>query len=529
LAWAIELRRAADELGTLRGVFVDGVGEGATAVPGGDIAWPKVAATDERLLGVRDSKLLLLDRGAGFEGVWRFCVGTSAGFLIAVVGRDIDEMRLGVVTGVVATALTLLLPGTVMDIRVCGVVCLLGVAGRRLEEPSLVVGLLPPLLLDMAEAGRRGGGMLLSWLKKLDLRRLPLAPAGEDGRCERLSMVLSDSDGRSFLLAASSWSVSGTYSGDELLSWKPAREPAREEALEAERKPSKLPRTSSWLVMLGVRSGCEGVRLWREGGRAKGFLKADACWVVVVPLRGGGAAVLAVLGMLLTRRDEGGTREARLDFFASVAFVFGLGAAAVVVVVLAVVLAVVLVVVLVVAGGAWGGTSEMREGFRCTVGAGAGAGAGWGGRASEAVEGFLRSWLVDAGERSCWWLPEGRSTGRREAAGLGMPEGRGMLEEGSMASTGAVSVVDVAVHAYLSGCQRHVKRGGQGFGLSLVGQCLTILGNLACSDNFQPWARNAGGRISLMSWRAPLLGRRAAVRGSTPANARTALTPDSGC
>lgn len=101
--------------------------------------------------------------------------------------------------------------------------------------------------------------------------------------------------------------------------------------------------------------------------------------------------------------------------------------------------------------------------MRCSVGADGGAArdgawAGCGaGREMEATEGFLRNWLLEAGERSCGWLPEGLSTGRREAAGRGRPEGRGMLElalalalalaDGSMATTAAVSVVDVAVHA----------------------------------------------------------------------------------
>lgn len=147
-----------------------------------------------------------------------FCVGTNVGFLIAVVGRDTDEIRLGVVTGAEATALALLLPGTVIDRREEAALDLLGVVSSRLAVPSLVVGLLPLLRFDMAEAGRRGGGILLSWLKKLDLRCLPLPFAGEDGNCDKLSIVLSDSDGRDFLFTNSSTSTSGTYSGEELLS-----------------------------------------------------------------------------------------------------------------------------------------------------------------------------------------------------------------------------------------------------------------------------------------------------------------------
>ena len=116
--------------------------------------------------------------------------------------------------------------------------------------------------------------------------------------------------------------MSGRYSGEELLSWKPAREPALEEALDAERKPSKLPSPSSSLLALGVRRGWDGVRAWREGGRAKGFLKAGAFWELV---RGGGGPEL---GILLTRRAADGTSEARLGLLLRVALGFGLGAGA---------------------------------------------------------------------------------------------------------------------------------------------------------------------------------------------------------
>lgn len=221
---------------------------------------------------------LLAESGAGLDGVRVLWIGANAGFLMAVVGRDRDEMRLGVVAGVEKLALELLLPGTVMEMREDGALGLLGVTGRRLAVPSLVVGLLPLLLLDMPDAERGGGAMLLSWLKKLDLRPLLLPLAGEEGRWARLSTVLSDSDGRGFLFATSATcaSASGTHSGDEPLSCKPACEPALEDALEAARKPSRLPSPSSSLLVAGVRSDWEGVLVWREGGRAKGFLKAGA-------------------------------------------------------------------------------------------------------------------------------------------------------------------------------------------------------------------------------------------------------------
>lgn len=156
------MRKAADELGTLRAVPVGSGGEGAAAVPGGDIACPNVPTADGHALGPLDSRFLLLDITVDLVGVWIFCVGTNAGFLIAVVGRDADEIRLGVVAGVEATALTLLLPGTVIDRREEAALDLLGVVSSRLAVPSLVVGLLPLLLFDMADAGRRGGGILLS-------------------------------------------------------------------------------------------------------------------------------------------------------------------------------------------------------------------------------------------------------------------------------------------------------------------------------------------------------------------------------
>ena len=279
LAWAMVLRSASDELDTLR--TLPGVGDSARAVPGGDIAWPYDSASEDRhgAIGVREVVFLLAESGAGLDRVRVLWIGVKAGFLMAVVGRDRDEMRLGVVVGVEKLALALLLPGTVMEMREDGALGLLGVTGRRLAVPSLVVGLLPLLLLDIADAERRGGAMLLSWLKKLDLRPLLLLFAGEEGSWARLSTVLSDSDGRGFLFATSarSASASGTHSGDELLSCKPACEPALEEALEAARKPSRLPSPSSSLLVAGVRSDWEGVLVWREGGRAKGFLKAGAC------------------------------------------------------------------------------------------------------------------------------------------------------------------------------------------------------------------------------------------------------------
>ncbi len=75
-----------------------------------------------------------------------------------------------------------------------------------------MVGLLFDLLeFDMAEAGRRGGGILLSAPKKLDLRRV-LLTAGDDGSCDKLSMVRSESDGRLFFEEGLVSSTSGSFS-----------------------------------------------------------------------------------------------------------------------------------------------------------------------------------------------------------------------------------------------------------------------------------------------------------------------------
>jgi len=106
---------------------------------------------------------------------------------------------MGVTVDVVTLALALRFPGTVMDNRLDGPPSLLGVAGATCGAPSLVEGLLP---LDVTEAGRGGGGMLLSALKKLDLR-LPFFGAGDDGSCDRLSMVLSERDCLLFFLPTS--------------------------------------------------------------------------------------------------------------------------------------------------------------------------------------------------------------------------------------------------------------------------------------------------------------------------------------
>jgi hypothetical protein len=264
-AFAMWSRRALEELGTLRtvlGVFFTGasvLGE-ATTVPGGDIACPKRLATDPRGCGVRAVRLLLLVRGRALGVFCKLCAGASGCFLTVDTGRDSEASLLGVAAGVGTFTLALLpFPGAVIDILLEGPPSFLGVAGSACGAPSLVDGL---LLFDIAEAGRSGGGMLLSALKKLDLR-LPFPAAGDDGSCERLSIVLSESDGRLFFLSvfstcSGSGSSESAYSGLASLSRSPARELALEEARDADLKPSRLPNVSSSLPTFDEDAGRGG-------------------------------------------------------------------------------------------------------------------------------------------------------------------------------------------------------------------------------------------------------------------------------
>jgi len=229
--------------------FREGV-EGARAAAGeGALAWPNTGASDSRDLGARAVRLLLSDSGRGFGVLWRFWARES-GFLMVDTGRAVSGVRMGVVVGVATPALTVRFPGAVIDslLDAIGAPRRLGVAGIGWGGPSLVVGRL--LLLDKAEAGRRGGPMLLSAAKKLERRRVLLA-AGDDGSCDRLSTVLSDNDGRDFFLGAgcgansepAADSASGACSGS--LSRKPSLDSAWDEAREADRKPSSWPSVSS--------------------------------------------------------------------------------------------------------------------------------------------------------------------------------------------------------------------------------------------------------------------------------------------
>lgn len=115
--------------------------------------------------------------------------------------RTVSGVRMGVAVGVAMPALTVRFPGAVIDSLLVAIAPprRLGVAGIGLVGPSLVVGRL--LLLDKAEDERRGGPMVLSAAKKLERRRV-LPAAGDEGSCDRLSTVRSDSDGRDFFLGA---------------------------------------------------------------------------------------------------------------------------------------------------------------------------------------------------------------------------------------------------------------------------------------------------------------------------------------
>jgi len=214
--------------------------------------------------------VLLFDNGRGLDVAWIFCTSESGCFLIVEAGRASEGVLLGVtIVFVAVAALTLLCPGAVMDPLEASEASLRGVLGNACGVPSLVIG----LPLDSAEAGLRGGGIELSALKKLDLRLVLLA-AGEEGSCDRLSTVLSESEGRDFLGAGctgSASSSSGVYSGS--FSRNPALEPAREEARDAERKASRLPSTSSPGAVVAALVGGGIVRVWRDGGRPTGFLK----------------------------------------------------------------------------------------------------------------------------------------------------------------------------------------------------------------------------------------------------------------
>jgi hypothetical protein len=347
--------------------------------------------------------LLLLDRGRGFGVFWRLSARRDGCFLIVDTGRDTADGLLGVMKDGGTLALALLLPGAVMDSLDEGTPNLFGVAGIVRAGPSLVVGLLP---FDMAEDGRGGGGgggMLLSPLKKLDLR-LPLLGAGEGGSIDRVSIVLSESDGLRFFDPVASDSGPGsswsTYSDSASFSRNPALELALEDALDAERKPFRLPKASSSLgIPFDEDDGREGAFAWREGGRAKGRLKTDASLAVEVEVAEEAEfRVGPKLGMPLTRREE--EEEAADGRRAAPGAAFG---------------------AVDVVGGALGRASESLDVFFCSV--------EFVGRDIDCRDGFLRSVSVDDGARSCDWLAEGLSTGRRDGAGLGMPDGRGMDDE----------------------------------------------------------------------------------------------------
>jgi hypothetical protein len=186
---------------------------------------------------------------------------------------------------------------------------LCGVLGTANGVPSLVVGRLP---FDKAEAGLGGGPIESPLLKKLDLRR-PLPPAGEVGNCDRLSTVRSDREGRDFLTAGAGSSASASSACCGSVSWKPARELALEDALEAERNASRSPKTSSWCVSLEGFAGCTLALVCRDGGRPVGFLNTEASAREFRPARLGMERLVESTGVLfeLALADDGGTIDGR--------------------------------------------------------------------------------------------------------------------------------------------------------------------------------------------------------------------------
>lgn len=320
-----------------------------------------------------------------------------------------DACLLGVAADETTLVLALRFPGTVMDSLLEAAAALFGVDMAAGCGPSLVDGLLP---LDVAEAGRKGGGMLLSPLKKLDLR-LPFFGAGEVGICDRLSMVRSESEGRLSLL----WRLSGcsepsemTLPGSWSFSWKPVLELARDEAREAELKPSRRLSVSSGPPGTDDDVGRDESFSWCDAGRAKGFLKAGvSLWLeAAVEVRR-----WPRLGMPLTLREEARGFRADAELADAAA-----GAAA---------------------AGLFARTSEALDVFFCSDEAV--------GREMDDSEGFLRSWSDDGGARSWDWLADWRRTGRREAgAGLGMPEGRAKGDD-----EGCSMVSQAVVHMQLMG------------------------------------------------------------------------------
>lgn len=127
-------------------------------------------------------------------------------------------------------------------------------------------------------------------------------------------------------------------------------------------------------------------------------------------------------------------------------------------------------------------TRDARELFFCRADAGGGS------RAMDDIDGFLRSCSVEAGARSCDWLPEGLSTGSRDDAGLGRPDGRGIEDAGSM--VGPAVRVDVATtltarNACPATCSSGMHR-QPGFGPSSSGQFETCTLNAGAGCTLGP-------------------------------------------
>jgi hypothetical protein len=101
----------------------------AVLVSGGEAVWPNTPPNEGRGFGVRATMLLLLDRGRGFGVFCMFGARDRGCFLTVDSGRAIEGVLLGVPAGVLTFALTLLIPGAVIDSLPDDVPSLLGVAG----------------------------------------------------------------------------------------------------------------------------------------------------------------------------------------------------------------------------------------------------------------------------------------------------------------------------------------------------------------------------------------------------------------
>jgi hypothetical protein len=130
-----------------------------------------------------------LETSGCFFGFKAEVVGLFAGIVVFFTGGRIVGLVVWVIERVLVVLVVVRRVGlTANEIGIGGTGgCLIGDVGLDLE--ALI-----------ADAGRRGGriGLVASALKKLEVR---LFEEGEGGICKRVSIVLSDKDGRGFRLA----------------------------------------------------------------------------------------------------------------------------------------------------------------------------------------------------------------------------------------------------------------------------------------------------------------------------------------